>query len=86
MLNATEPKWISTGSDVYVFRVQGRYVLRRAVRTLRGEIVLSSESGNAQESFRGEDFTSEPKGAADLIYVVGLVVARVLLRGATARG
>ncbi len=77
-------KWISTGSDVYIFRVQGRYVLRRAARTLRGEIILSSETGNAQESFRGEDFTSEPKGAADLIYVVGRVVARVLLRGATA--
>lgn len=53
--------------------------------TLRGEIVLTSDAGNAQESFRGEDFTSEPKGSADLIYVVGLVVARVLLRGAAAR-
>lgn len=76
-------KWISTGTDVYIFRVQGRYVLRRAARTLRGEIILSNEAGNAQESFRGEDFTSEPNGAADLIYVVGRVVARVLSTNAT---
>jgi transcriptional regulator with XRE-family HTH domain len=79
-------KWISTGTDVYIFRVHGSYVLRRAVRTLRGETILSSEAGNAQESFRGEDFTSEAKGASNLIYVVGRVVARVLLREATARG
>lgn len=78
-------KWISTGTDVYVFRVQGRYVLRRAARTLRGEIVLSSET-SASESFKGEDFTSEPNHPSDLIYVVGRVVARVLLRGAVVRG
>lgn len=78
-------KWISTGSDVYVFRVQGRYVLRRAARTLRGEIVLSSEANSAQESFKGDDFTSEPNNDSGLIYVVGLVVARIVLRGATAR-
>lgn len=74
-------KWISTGSDVYVFRVQGRYVLRRATRTLRGEVVLSSENNSAQESFKGEDFTSEPSQETGLIYVVGRVVARIILRG-----
>lgn len=74
-------KWISTGSDVYVFRVQGRYVLRRATRTLRGEVVLSSENNSPQESFRGEDFTSEPNQETGLIYVVGRVVARIISRG-----
>lgn len=79
-------KWIGTGSDVYIFKVQGHYVLRRAVRTLRGEILLSNEVSNTQESFKGEDFTSELNNAAGLIYVVGRVVARVLMRGATVRG
>ncbi len=78
-------KWISTGSDVYIFRVQGRYVLRRAARTLRGEILLSNDANSTQESFKGEDFTSEPNASPEQIYVVGRVVARILLRGATAR-
>lgn len=74
-------KWISTGADVYVFRVQGRYVLRRATRTLRGEVVLSCETNNSQELFKGEDFTSEVNQDSALIYVVGCVVARIILRG-----
>lgn len=73
-------KWISTGSDVYVFRVEDQLVLRRAARTLRGEIILSNEHGESQESFRGEDFTSDVEHAPGLIFVVGMVVARVLLR------
>lgn len=73
-------KWISTGTDVYVFKVQGRYVLRRAARTLRGDIVLSSEADKTPEGFKGEDFTSEPNHPDGLIYVVGRVVARVILR------
>lgn len=74
-------KWISTGSDVYVFRVQGRYVLRRATRTLRGEVVLSSETNNSQETFKGEDFTSEPgQQGSGQIYVVGRVAARIVMR------
>ncbi len=78
-------KWINPGTDVYIFRVQGRYVMRRASRTLRGDIVLSSEADNTQEMFKGEDFTSEPNNTS-LIYVVGRVLARVLLRGAASRG
>jgi transcriptional regulator with XRE-family HTH domain len=74
-------KWISTGTDVYIFKVQGRYVLRRAARTLRGDIILTNEADKTQEAFKGEDFTSEPNNPAGLIYVVGRVVARVLLRG-----
>lgn len=73
-------KWISTGTDVYLFKVQGRYVLRRAARTLRGDIVLSNEADKTQESFKGDDFTSEPNHPEGLIYVVGRVVARVILR------
>ena len=74
-------KWIDTGTAVYVFKVQGRYVLRRAARTLRGDIILTNDADNTQESFRGEDFTSEPDNPAGLIYVVGRVVGRVLVRG-----
>lgn len=75
-------KWISTGTDVYVLRVKGRYVLRRATRTLRDEVVLSCENSLSQESFKGEDFTSEPAAHdPNLIYVVGQVMARIVLRG-----
>lgn len=78
-------KWIDTGSDVYVLRVQGRYVLRRAVRSLRGEIVLSTDSGQASETFSPTDFTSESGASDTQIFVVGRVVARVLLRGSGVR-
>ena len=47
-------KWISTGSDVYVFGVEDHWSYA-AQRTLRGEIILSNEHGESQESFRGED-------------------------------
>lgn len=77
-------KWFGTGSDVYVLRVQGRYVLRRAVRTLRGDIVLSADNGQMQETFSPTDFTSDADPTSPLIYVVGRVVARVLTRGSAA--
>ncbi|MDT8989665.1 hypothetical protein RQP54_02175 [Curvibacter sp. APW13] len=77
-------KWFGTGADVYVLRVQGRYVLRRAVRTLRGEIVLSTDPGQMQESFSPTDFTSDTDPASPLIHVVGRVVARILTRGSSA--
>lgn len=76
-------KWFGTGSDVYVLRVQGRYVLRRAVRTLRGEILLSADGGQMQETFNPTDFTSDPASNGAQIYVVGRVVARVLSRGSS---
>ncbi|TXH89785.1 MAG: hypothetical protein E6Q78_06155 [Rhodoferax sp.] len=74
-------KWFGTGIDVYVLRVQGRYVLRRAVRTLRGDIVLSADDGQMQETFSPTDFTSDSGSEGPQIYVVGRVVARVLTRG-----
>lgn len=77
-------KWFGTGADVYVLRVQGRYVLRRAVRTLRGDIVLSADAGQMQETFSPTDFTSDPAPNGTQIYVVGQVVARVLSRGSSA--
>lgn len=77
-------KWFGTGADVYVLRVQGRYVLRRAVRTLRGDIVLSTDNGQMQETFNPTDFTSDPAIDSTQIYVVGRVVARVLSRGSSA--
>lgn len=77
-------KRIDTGSDVYVLRAQGRYVLRRAVRSLRGDIVLSSSPAMPEETFKPTDFTSEPHADDTLIYVVGQVVARVLMRGSSA--
>lgn len=77
-------QWISAGTDVYILRVQGHYVLRRATRTLRGEIVLTTEANSGQELFKDADFTSALDGPTDLIAVVGRVQGRILLRGATA--
>jgi phage repressor protein C with HTH and peptisase S24 domain len=74
-------KWISSGNDVYLFRVGNQYVLRRATRSLRGDITLTSDSTGATESFKGEDFTSEAKDASGALFVVGRVVARILMRG-----
>lgn len=74
-------KWIDTGADVYVLRAQGRYVIRRAVRSLRGDIVLSSGVGIPEETFRPTDFTSEPESDNAMIYVAGQVVGRLLQRG-----
>lgn len=73
-------KWFGTGAEVYVLRVQGRYVLRRAVSTLRGDIVLSTDEGQRQETFKPTDFTTDPMASGPEIYVVGKVVARVLTR------
>jgi hypothetical protein len=74
-------KWFGTGVDVYVLRAQGRYMLRRAVRTLRGDIVLSADNGQMQETFSPTDFTSDAACEDPQIYVVGRVVARILTRG-----
>lgn len=74
-------KRIGTGSDVYIFRVQGRYVLRRARRTLRDEIHVTCEAQDVPpEIFQGSDFTAD-KEDEDRIFVVGRVVARLVVHG-----
>ena len=72
-------KRISSGNDVYIFRIGESYVLRRARRTLRDEIYVTSEvQGVLPEIFKASNFTSESTDTEG-IYVVGQVVARLLL-------
>ncbi len=72
-------KRIGTGNDVYIFRIGEGYVLRRARRTLRDEIHVTSEvQGILPEIFKGSSFTPDIDDK-EHIFVVGQVVARLLI-------